>query len=321
MDYWYFLLVLMLIKRIRPNIQGKQNMTQSKTDTKNSWLKAGLLLSAGFSTLAFAQTAVAQTADDEVIVTGIRQSLQNALVEKREADSLIEVILAEDIGKLPDQNLAEVLENITGVQITREAGVGTGVQIRGTGANRIEINGVGTVGADTGRTGINFEDIDPSIIAGLEVIKSPEAKTTEGAVGGTINLRTIRPLDLNGTLASARFQLEDSSLSQDGLTPRFSAALGNTWENASGQEIGVVLSGSYTESDNSAFRPRLDRDNSTDCADVNGAADTAVTLADGSAGVITSTCPAGASHFLGVQFLNQVQINQENLKPLTLQVQ
>jgi len=305
-------------------------MTQSTTDSRDyktigkTWLKAGLLLSAGFSTLAFAQAAVAQDApSDEVIVTGIRQSLENALIEKREADSLVEVILAEDIGKLPDQNLAEVLENITGVQITREAGVGTGVQIRGTGANRIEINGVGTVGADTGRTGINFEDIDPSIIAGLEVIKSPEAKTTEGAVGGTINLRTLRPLDLNGTLASARFQFEDSSLSQDGLTPRFSAALGNNWENAKGQEIGVVLSGSYTESDNSAFRPRLDRDNSTNCAVVNNSAGTAVTLADGTAGEITSTCPAGATHFLGVQFLNQVQINKsiKNLKPLTLQVQ
>ena len=74
---------------------------------------------------------MAQDSDpNEVIATGIRQSLENALIEKREADSLVEVILAEDIGKLPDQNLAEVLENITGIQITRTAGVGTGVQIR-----------------------------------------------------------------------------------------------------------------------------------------------------------------------------------------------
>ena len=222
--------------------------------------KALLLGGVSLSIMAMAQTAVAQDASDEVIVTGIRQSLENALIEKRESDSLIEVILAEDIGKLPDQNLAEVLENITGVQITREAGVGTGVQIRGTDQNRIEINGVGTVGAGNDRDGISFEDIDPSIIAGLEVIKAPESSTIEGAIGGTVNLRTIRPLDLKGPLASARFQLEDSSLSQDGLTPRFSAALGNNWENASGQEIGFVVSGSYTESDNSAFRPRLDRD-------------------------------------------------------------
>ena len=248
------------------------------------------------TTLAMANTTLAQDADpDEIIAVGIRQSLQNAINEKREADSLIEVILAEDIGKLPDQNLAEVLENITGIQIPREAGVGTGVQIRGTDENQIQINGVTTVGAGNDRGGISFEHIDASIIAGLEVIKAPESGTIEGAVGGTVNLRTIRPLDLKETLASVRVQGEDSSLSQDGIQPRFSGALGHKWENASGQEIGFVVSGSYTESDNSAFRPRLDRDNPTDCTIVDA----------------PTTCPAGATHFLGVQFLNQVQINQE----------
>ena len=256
-------------------------------------LKAVLLVGSSISMLA-APAAFAQDAGgDEVIVTGIRASLENALVEQRNADSLVEVILAEDIGKLPDQNLAEVLENITGIQITRQAGVGTGVQIRGTDDNRIEINGVATVGAGNARGGVSFEDIDASIIAGLEVIKAPEASTTEGSVGGTINLRTIRPLDLKETLASVRLQGEHSSLSVDGITPRASGAFGKKWENDAGQEFGVVLSGSYTRSDNSAFRPRLDRDNPTTCS--NG----------------STTCPAGATHFLGVQFLNQVQINQE----------
>ena len=91
-----------------------------------------------------AQEEAKNVKDDlEVIeVSGIRQSLTNALAEKRSADSLVEIIQSEDIGKLPDQNLAEVLENVTGIQITRQAGVGTGVQIRGTDANRTEINGV-----------------------------------------------------------------------------------------------------------------------------------------------------------------------------------
>ena len=253
----------------------------------------GLMMSA--SVVAMATTATAQTVDDEVIVTGIRQSLENALNEKRNADSLVEVILAEDIGKLPDQNLAEVLENITGVQITREEGVGTGVQIRGTDDNRTEINGIATVGSGNGRGGISFEDIDSSIIAGVEVIKASQARTIEGAVGGTINLRTIRPLDLKDTLASFRVQAEDSSLSSDGLQPRFSGALGNKWENASGQELGVVLSGSYTQSNNTAFRPRLDRDNVTVCTGDNP----------------STVCPAGATHFLGIQFLNQVQRTQD----------
>lgn len=101
---------------------------------------------------------------DFIVVQGIRGSLGSALNEKRQAPNLVEVIKAEDIGKLPDQNLAEVLENITGVQITREAGVGKGVQIRGTNANRTEINGVSTVGSGSGRSGISFEDVSADSI-------------------------------------------------------------------------------------------------------------------------------------------------------------
>lgn len=211
-----------------------------------------------------AQDAQTQAADDtEVIeVTGIRASLTNALAEKREANNLVEVIQAEDIGKLPDQNLAEVLENVTGIQITRTAGVGTGVQIRGTNANRTEINGVSTVGSGSGRSGINFEDVSAGIIAGVEVTKAPSAKTIEGSVGGTINLRTIRPLQLTETLASVRVQGENSSLSTDSsFTPRLSGTYGDNWESDAGK-FGFVISGSYAEQDVTAFRPRTDRDNS-----------------------------------------------------------
>lgn len=220
------------------------------------------------TSLSFATSTLAQDAqqeaekDVEVIqVSGIRASLASALNEKRFTNNLVEVIEAEDIGKLPDQNLAEVLENITGIQITREAGVGTGVQIRGTDANRTEINGVSTVGSGAGRSGIDFEDVSAAIIAGLEVTKSPDAKTIEGSVGGTINLKTIRPLQLTERLTSIRIQGENSSLSTDsGFQPHLSATFGDNWENDHGK-FGVVVSGSYSEQDVSAFRPRADRDN------------------------------------------------------------
>ena len=159
-------------------------------------------LVAGTLSLAIAPATMAQDEDEvieEIVTLGIRGSLQSALLEKRASDNLVEVIRTEDIGKLPDQNLAEVLENIPGVQITREAGVGTGVQIRGTGSNITLMNGVATVGSGNGRTGIDFEDVDASIISAVEVTKAPEAKTIEGALGGVINLRTIRPLDLDDT--------------------------------------------------------------------------------------------------------------------------
>lgn len=229
-----------------------------------------VLYSAALATLLAAPSVSAQEAQSaqktpevEVIeVTGIRSSLTSALLEKRDANNLVEVIKAIDIGKLPDQNLAEVLENVTGIQITRTAGVGTGVQIRGTNANRTEINGVSTVGSGTGRSGINFEDVSAGIIAAVEVTKASEAKTIEGSVGGTINLKTIRPLQLSDTLATLRVQGENSSLSSDsGLKPRLSGTFGDNWETDAGK-FGIVISANYAEQEATAFRPRSDRDNS-----------------------------------------------------------
>ncbi|MES2753183.1 MAG: TonB-dependent receptor [Pseudomonadota bacterium] len=206
---------------------------------------------------AAAETPAPAT-EDEVVVTGIRNSLRSALGEKRAADNLIEVIRAEDIGKLPDQNLAEVLENVTGVQITRTAGVGSAVQIRGTDANRTEINGVSTVSSGADRSGISFEDLPAALISSVEVTKVPTAATIEGSVGGTINLRTIRPLSLRAPLIAARAQAERSDLSRSTL-PRLSATLGDSWNTGIG-DIGIVVSGSYARQDVASFSPRVDRD-------------------------------------------------------------
>jgi TonB-dependent receptor len=263
-------------------------------------LMTGLLVSSAVALVpgaAMAQEAPAgnEAATDEntIIVTGIRSSLQSALQEKRNADSLVEVIQAEDIGKLPDQNLAEVLENVTGVQITRTAGVGTGVQIRGTNDNRTAINGVTTLGSGSGRGGINFEDVNAAVISSVEVIKAPQASTIEGAVGGTINLRTIRPLDLTDMIATVRVQGEYAELA-DTITPRVAATFGDNWSTGAG-DMGLVLTASYTEQEAVSFRPRVDRDNFI-------AAGAAVT-ADGAAGPDFD--------FVNIQFLNQELENFE----------
>ncbi|MFT2091091.1 TonB-dependent receptor [Paraglaciecola sp. 2405UD69-4] len=259
--------------------------------------------------LVYAQEATAEveSAEDvEVIqVSGIRASLTSALLEKRETNNLIEVIEAVDIGKLPDQNLAEVLENVTGIQITRTAGIGTGVQIRGSNANRVEINGASTVGSGAGRSGMNFEDLSAAIIAGVEITKSPQAKTTEGSIGGTINLRTIRPLELTETLGSLRIQGEDSSLTTDGIQPRISGAYGDNWELDSGK-FGVVISGSYTRQEATSFRPRLDRDGSL-VENVNADVVRSGELEN----QVTNRPVAQDFDFLGIQFLNQELENFE----------
>ncbi len=244
---------------------------------------------------------------EEVVVTGIRSALQSALNEKQNATNLVEVIMAEDIGKLPDQNLAEVLENVTGVQITRTAGVGTGVQIRGTSANQTLINGVATVGSGSGRTGISFEDLSASIIAGVEVTKAPDAKTIEGSVGGTVNLRTIRPLDLEDMLVAGRIQGEDSSLSDSSMQPRFSGTFGNNWSTGVG-DIGFVISGSYTEQESTSFRPRVDRDGGL-VENVN-----AVVIRDNGTSIEDQPTRRPAAQefdFVGMQFFNQEYENFE----------
>ncbi|MDO6446392.1 TonB-dependent receptor [Colwellia sp. 1_MG-2023] len=253
-----------------------------------------------------AQDAVKKAKEVEVIeVTGMRSSLTSALSEKRDTDNLTEIIMATDIGKLPDQNLAEVLENVTGIQITRTAGIGTGVQIRGSNANRVEINGASTVGSGAGRSGMNFEDLSAAIIAGVEITKAPEAKTTEGSIGGTVNLRTIRPLELSETLGSLRVQGEDSSLTTDGVQPRISGAYGDNWETDSGR-FGVVVSGSYTKQEATSFRPRVDRDGSL-VENVNADVYRNGSLEDQA----TKRPVAQSFDFLGVQFLNQELENFE----------
>ncbi|WP_324750288.1 TonB-dependent receptor [Sphingomonas sp. LY54] len=250
-----------------------KSVDAGRVAANNARLLKNLLAGAALSALvlpaaAYAQEQDSSVADDQlatadegdaILVTGIRSSLRSALNEKRTSDNLVEVIQAEDIGKLPDQNLAEVLENVTGIQITREAGVGNAVQIRGTDANRTEINGVSTVSSGAGRSGISFEDLPAALIASVEVTKVPEARTTEGSVGGTINLRTIRPLDLRKPLFALRVQGERSDLAES-TRPRIAGTVGNAWSTGAG-EFGLVLSGSYARQDVASFEPRVDRDN------------------------------------------------------------
>lgn len=271
------------------------------------------------TSLTFAASVAAQEAETEaqakksvevIQVTGMRSSLTSALAEKRDTANLVEIIMATDIGKLPDQNLAEVLENVTGIQITRTAGIGTGVQIRGSNQNRVEINGASTVGSGAGRSGMNFEDLSAAIIAGVEITKSPEAKTTEGSVGGTVNLRTIRPLELSETLGSLRVQGEDSSLTTDGVQPRVSGAYGDNWELDSGK-FGFVISGSYAKQEATSFRPRVDRDGSL--VENSNAAVTRYN-SDGDPVVenqATNRPAAQNFDFLGIQFMNQELENFE----------
>lgn len=169
---------------------------------------------------AMSSISFAQVADDdevileEVIVTGMRASLEDALARKRNSDQIMDAISAEDIGKFPDENIGEALQRIPGVTLDREAGEGKGVSIRGLGAglSQVTINGQQMASTEGSRE-FNFSVLDSSAVAGLEVWKSPMARQAEGSVGGTVNIRTRSPLDYKTSKInlSAMAQYEDLS--------------------------------------------------------------------------------------------------------------
>ncbi|HEX7849692.1 MAG TPA: TonB-dependent receptor [Sphingomonas sp.] len=141
----------------------------------------------------------------EIIVTGIRRSLQESIKAKRSADSIVDVVTAQDIGKLPDQNVAESMSRITGVQITRSEGEGNNFTVRGISQNRLLINGRSFLGPDTGG-GASLESLSPQVISSIVVAKSPTADMIEGALGATVNLKTKRPLDFKDLVVSGTAQ-------------------------------------------------------------------------------------------------------------------
>lgn len=150
-------------------------------------------------------TAVDEPAPEEIVVTGIRQSLDQSIDVRRQSNGIVDAIVAEDIGKLPDQNVVETLQRIPGVQISRVQGEGSDFVIRGISQNQIQFNGA-MLGGPTSDGSGRLQEFNPEILGGLQVIKSPSADTTEGALGGTINLVTKKPLDLDRFVVSGRAQ-------------------------------------------------------------------------------------------------------------------
>ena len=147
-----------------------------------------------------------EAADQEIIVTGIRRSLQSAQAIKRNSEVVVDSISAEDIGALPDRSVTEALQRVPGVSISRfSAGVdpdhfsteGSGVVVRGLTYTRSEINGRDSFSANNGR-GLSFADVPSELLGGVDVFKSPSADMIEGGIAGTVNLRTRLPFDSKG---------------------------------------------------------------------------------------------------------------------------
>ena len=175
---------------------------------------------------------------EEVVVLGIRSSFEAAADLKRNDSRIVDAIVAEDIGKLPDNNIAEALQRITGVSINTDFGVGDSVSIRGLSQNRVELNGRTTTGDD--RDGVSLQDFPSSFLTSVEVIKSPTADMIEGALGGTVRMNTVRPLDLDGLTLAGSLDYEYADKTEE-WGPIFNAAIGNKWELDSGAQFGATV--------------------------------------------------------------------------------
>jgi iron complex outermembrane receptor protein len=155
---------------------------------------------------------------EEVIVTGFRASLADALQNKRESNQIIESVSAEDIGKFPDQNVAESLQRLPGVSIDRSNGVGTKARIRGLDQNVTLLNDdiflsgleLYTQGEGNERETDSLEGIPSELLGGIDVYKSPNASQSESGLGGIINLKTRSPFDLTGTTLAGNLRYADS---------------------------------------------------------------------------------------------------------------
>jgi len=183
----------------------------------------------------------------EVVVTGLRQSLISAETIKRDSLGIVDAIAPQDIGKLPDANLAESLQRITGVSIDRSGGEGAFVTVRGFGPefNTVLVNGrqiaTPTDPSQASGRAFSFDTLASELISGVEVYKSAVARLQSGGVGSTINIKTARPFDYSGFKfagsTDANYEENSSKAAPDAsflLSDRF----------ADGR-LGVLLSGSY----------------------------------------------------------------------------
>ena len=207
-----------------------------------------LALAQAFATQAMAQEAPADA--NTVVVTGIRASAQSSVAIKRNAMEVVDSITADDIGKLPDPNVAETLTRLPGVQGYRyggegasPGGSGSGLAIRGLmGQTASQVNGRAYFTA--GSREFNIEDAIPATIAGVDVYKNPSAEHIEGAIGGLVNIRTRNPSDFKGFTASLNANMRYNDLVKK-KEPELFGLVANRFDLGGGSRIGVLAAVAY----------------------------------------------------------------------------
>lgn len=208
---------------------------------------SSLALCAAVSGTAFAQDAPAAEGGEElvdentIVVSGYRAALQNAQTAKEDADTIVDVITADDIGALADRSVAEALQRVPGVNISRFeqrddpdrfSVEGSGVIIRGLPFVRSELNGRDIFSANGGRT-LSFNDVSPELLGRVEVYKATTAAMIDGGISGSVNLATRKPLDNPGLNIAGTVEVNVGDLAGE-WSPGFSMLGSNTFETGIG---------------------------------------------------------------------------------------
>ena len=193
-----------------------------------------------------------EAAVEEVVVTGIRSSLKNAIDIKRKNVGVVDAITAEDIGKFPDGNLAESLSRIVGVAIDRSNVEGSKVAVRGLGPefNLVTLNGrqMPTVpGTYGGGRSFDFGDISSHGVSAVEVYKSANAVLPTGGIGATINMVTTKPLEVGKTVGSfaVKAMIDTENEQGDEVTPELDFVFSTIGEDYNGGSWGLSFSGTH----------------------------------------------------------------------------
>ena len=198
-----------------------------------------------------AQEADASAGD--IIVTGQRQALQTSQNIKRNADTFVDTITATDIGAFPDKSVAEALQRVPGVTVTRFAAADdsshfsadpSAILVRGLSQVRTEINGRDSFSANTSR-GLGFGDITPDLLAGVDTYKNQTADLIEGGIAATVNLRTRLPFDQSGQVVQLSGNLNYGDKAEK-LTPEISGLYSSRFQTGIG-EFGVLASAAYSK--------------------------------------------------------------------------
>jgi TonB-dependent receptor len=199
-------------------------------------------------------TAAAQKQSESIVITGFRRSLNAALNIKRDSVGQVDAIVAEDIAKFPDQNLAEALQRIPGISIQRDGGEGRAITVRGLGSQftRVRVNGLETVATSTDGASANrdrafdFNVFAAELFTSVVVHKTAEASLDEGSLGAVVDLNTGNALRIKkGLTLVANTQATYNDLSKN-WGPRLSGLLG--WKNDAGT-IAVQASAAYQHTD------------------------------------------------------------------------